>query len=514
MIRKKGFDTERYLAAQVDRILERVSLFDKLYLEFGGKLRYDHHASRVLPGFELDTKVQMLRMLGDKVELIHCISAKDIEGRKIRRDFGLTYDDQILKDINDLRELGLDVSAVVINRYAGERAADKFRQKLEIRGISVYVHYEIPDYHTDLDLVLSDEGFGKPDYVDTEKKIVVVTAPGPGSGKMSFSMSQIFQDRRRGTSSGFAKFETFPIWNLELNHPVNVAYEAATADIGDYNLVDPYHLKAYGVTAINYNRDVENFAIMMKIVERMVGEEDPMAEIKSPTDMGVNMAKEGIVDDEVVREASRKEIVRRYFRYSREFVEGETTHDTLDRMDAIMAKVGVDPLDRTVVQPARDAAEDARRRRKEGKGYRGIFCGAAIELIDDDGAVRIIQGKNSPLLHAESAVLLNAAKTIAGIPDEVEVISRPVIESMIRMKKTMGLWSTSLDVKEVLDALAASAVSDENAMMCVTGLEGLKGCEMHTTHLMDAGDEAPLKQLGLNVTTDARLPFPNGMNSA
>ncbi|MCW3992315.1 MAG: DUF1846 domain-containing protein [Candidatus Bathyarchaeota archaeon] len=514
MIRKKGFDTERYLAAQVDKILERVSLFDKLYLEFGGKLRYDHHASRVLPGFELDTKLQMLRKLGDKVELIHCISAKDIEGRKIRRDFGLTYDDQILKDINDLRELGLDVSAVVINRYARERAAEKFRQKLEIRGIRVYVHYEIPNYYTDLDLVLSDEGYGKPDYVDTEKKIVVVTAPGPGSGKMSFSMSQIFQDRRQGIRSGFAKFETFPIWNLELNHPVNVAYEAATADIGDHNVVDPFHLKAYGVTAINYNRDVENFAIMKRMIERMVDDDDAMSEIRSPTDMGVNMAKEGIIDDEVVRKASKEEIVRRHFRYNREFVEGDTTHDTLDRMDKIMAKVGVNPLDRSVVQPARDAAEDAKRRRNEGKGYRGIFCGAAIELFDDYGAVRIIQGKNSPLLHAESAVLLNAAKTIAGIPDEVEVISRPVIESMIRLKKGMGLGSTSLDVKEVLDALAASAVSDENAMRCVIGLEELKGCEMHATHLMDAGDEAPLKQLGLNVTTDARLPFPNGINNA
>jgi len=289
---------------------------------------------------------------------------------------------------------------------------------------------------------------------------------------------------------------------------VNVAYEAATADIGDYNRIDPYHLETYGVIAINYNRDVENFAIMKKIIESMVGENDPMSEIKSPTDMGFNMAKEGIVDDEVIREASRQEIVRRYFRYNREFVEGDTTHDTLDRIEKIMAKVGVNPLDRSVVKPARDAAEDAKRRRKEGKGYRRIFCGAAIELIDDDGTARMIQGKNSPLLHAESAVLLNAAKTIAGIPDEVEVISRLVIESMIRMKNTMGIGSTSLDVKEVLDALAASAVSDKNAMRCVTGLEELKECEMHTTHLMDAGDEAPLKQLGLNVTTDARLPFP------
>ena len=513
MIRERGFDTRKYLAVQVEKILERVSLFDKLYLEFGGKLRYDHHASRVLPGFELDTKVQMLRRLGDRVEMIHCISAKDIEGRKIRRDFGLTYEDQILRDINDLREFGLDVSAVVINRFSGERAAEKFKQRLENRGIRVFVHYEIPNYHTDLDFVLSDEGYGKPEYVDTEKRIVLVTAPGPGSGKMSFAMAQIFHDRKQGIKSGFAKFETFPIWNLELNHPVNVAYEAATADIGDYNLVDPFHLEAYGVTAINYNRDVENFAIMKRIIDSMVGEDDPMAGIRSPTDMGVNMAREGIVDDDVVREAARQEIVRRYFRYNREFVEGDTTHDTLDRMEKIMEKVGVTPLDRSVVLPAREAAEDARRREDEGKGYRGVFCGASIELVDDTGAAMMIQGKNSSLLHAESAALLNAAKTIAGLPDDVYVISREVIESMMRLKRVMGLSSPSLDVKEVLDALSASAVTDENAQRCMNALEKLKGCEMHTTHLMDAGDETPLKQLGLNVTTDAKLPIPDGKTS-
>jgi uncharacterized protein (UPF0371 family) len=512
LIREKGFDTDKYLEVQVERILERVSLFDKLYLEFGGKLRFDHHASRVLPGFELDTKVQMLRRLGDRIEMIHCISAKDIEGRKIRRDFGLTYEDQILKDVNDLRELGLGVSAVVINRFSGERAAGKFKQRLENRGIRVFVHFEIPNYLTDLDFVLSEEGYGKPAYVDTEKSIVIITAPGPGSGKMSFAMAQIFQDRERGIKSGFAKFETFPIWNLELNHPVNVAYEAATADMGDYNLADPFHMRAYGVTDINYNRDVENFAIMKRIIDSMVGEDDPMAEIKSPTDMGVNMAKEGIIDDEVVREASRQEIVRRYFRYNREFVEGDTTHDTLDRMDKIMEKVAVKPLDRSVVLPARGAAEDARRRRGEGKGYRGVFCGAAIELLDDQGAATMISGKNSPLLHAESAALLNSMKLIAGIPDDVNVISRTVIESMIRLKRTMGMSGTSLDVKEVLDALAASAVSDVNARRCIDALDKLRGCEMHTTHLMDEGDEAPLNQLGLNVTTDAQLPFPNGLN--
>ena len=512
MTKKIGFDTEKYLNAQVGRILERVSQFDKLYLEFGGKLRYDHHASRVLPGFELDTKVQMLARLGDKIEIVHCISAKDIERRKVRRDFGLTYEDQILKDIRDLRELGLDVSAVVINRYEGEGTALKFKQKLENRGIRTFIHYEIPNYLTDMALVVSDEGYGKPEYVPTDKPIVIVTAPGPGSGKMSFAMSMVYQERKRGVKAGFAKFETFPIWNLELNHPVNVAYEAATADMGDYNLVDPFHLEAHGVTAISYNRDVENFAIMKKIIEKMVPADDPMAEIRSPTDMGVNMAKEGIVNDEAVREASRQEIVRRHFRYHREFVEGETTHDTLERMEAIMEKVGVTPMDRRVVLPAREAAEDARRRSHDGKGFKGIFCGAAIEICDDSGTKIMIQGKNSPLLHAESAALLNAAKTLAEVPDDVEVISRPVIESMILLKKTMGQSSTSLNVKEVLDALAASAVSDMNARRCIDSLYRLKDCEMHTTHLMDVEDENPLKRLWLNVTTDARLTFSNGYN--
>jgi len=509
LIRERGFDTDRYLAAQVDKILERVSVFDKLYLEFGGKLSFDHHAYRVLPGFALDTKVRMLRKLRGRIEMVHCISAKDIEGRKIRRDFGLTYEDQILKDISDLSKLGLDVSAVVINRFSGEKAAMKFRQRLENRDIRVYVQYEIPHYLEDLDYVLSDRGYGRPDYVETGKDIVVVTAPGPGSGKMSFCMSQMFQDRRNGVKSGFAKFETFPIWNLELDHPVNVAYEAATADIGDFNIEDPFHKEAYGVTAINYNRDVENFAILRKIIEEMVGEDDPLSAYRSPTDMGVNMAREGIVDDDVVRRAARDEIVRRHFRYNREFVEGNTTQETLDRMEKIMRRVGVRPEDRPVVQPAREAAEDSWRRRAEGKGYKGIFCGAAIELQDESGRTVMITGKNSPLLYAESAAVLNAVKTIAGIPDDVYVISRDVIERIRRLKRTMGLDSTSLEVKEVLDALAASSVADGNAMRCLDALERLKDCEMHTTHLMDTGEERPLIQLGLNVTTDARLTIPN-----
>jgi uncharacterized protein (UPF0371 family) len=510
MIKKIGFDTKKYLNAQIEKILDRVSLFDKLYLEFGGKLCYDYHASRVLPGFDVNTKVQLLRQLREKIEIIHCVSAKDIEGRKIRRDFGLAYDDQALKDITDLLEIGLDVSAVVINRFNNELIAKKFKQKLQNRGIRVFIQYEIPNYPKDLDLVVSDKGYGKQGYVNTEKKIVVVTAPGPGSGKFSFCMAQIYNDRKRRVQSGFAKFETFPIWNLSLNHSVNIAYEAATADIGDYNVVDPFHKKAYGVTAINYSRDVENFAIMKKIIDKMVDKDDPMAKYKSPTDMGVNMAKEGIVDDAVVREGSRQEIVRRYFRYRREFVEGETLYSTIERMHKTMEKAGVKPEDRSVVLPARMAAEETRSRKDEGKGHKGVFCGAAIEIFSDSGKAVIVTGKNSPLLYAESAALLNATKILAKIPDEVNVISPSVIQSIMHLKSTIGLSNTSLDVKEILNALAASAVSDETSHRCLDALDKLKGCEMHTTHLVNKGNENTLNQIGLNLTTDARLPFPEG----
>lgn len=506
---RNGFETGKYLDAQIKKIEERVSMFDKLYLEFGGKLRYDHHASRVLPGFELDTKIQMLNRLGGDVEIVHCISAKDIERRKVRRDFGLTYEDQILKDIGDLYELGLDVSAVVINRFEDEKTVEKFRQKLGNRDIRTILHYEISNYLTDIETVVSDEGYGKQEHLQTDKKIVVVTAPGPGSGKMSFCLAQVYQDRKRCVDSGFAKFETFPIWNLELNHPVNVAYEAATADMGDYNMIDVFHMKAYGIEAVNYNRDVKNFAILKLIIEKLSGEDAPLANYKSPTDMGVNMAKEGIIDDEIVREAAKSEIIRRHFRYHREFVEGDTTRDTLDRMERIMEKVGVTPLDRSVVISAREAAEDAKTRVNDGKGYKGIFCGAAIELYNDRGSAFILQGKNSPLLHAESAVILNTTKVMAGIPDEIDVISKDVIESVRKVKRTMGLDSTSLTVKETVDALAASSVSGEYAKMCIEVLDKLRGLEMHTTHLMDSEDENPLKQLGINVTTDAKIPFLN-----
>ncbi|MFW9968080.1 MAG: DUF1846 domain-containing protein [Candidatus Thorarchaeota archaeon] len=507
MIRKKGFDTSQYLSAQIKRIMERVNHFDKLYLEFGGKLRYDHHASRVLPGFELDTKVQMLKKLGDNIEIIHCISAKDIERRKIRRDFGLTYEDQMLKDISDLKQLELDATAVVISRYSGEHTSDKFKQRLENRGIRVFTTHEITDYLTDLDKVVSDLGYGKFDYVDTEKKIVIITAPGPGSGKMSFAMSQIYHDRREGIMSTFAKFETFPIWNLPVDHPVNIAYEAATADIGDYNCVDPFHKEAYGIEATNYNRDVENFSIIKKFIEKIAPAGDPLADIKSPTDMGVNMAMEGIVDDGIVRRASIDEIVRRYYQYHRDFVEGLVTHDTLDRMDRIMQLVNAKPEHRIVAIHANRALEESSQKPKIMP--KEMHTGAAIEIQPKDNTPIILTGKRSRILNSESAALLNAVKYIAGIPDEIDVLSPIIIESIIRLKEQMGIADTSLDIKEVLDALAVSAVFNPNAAECVNVLTELHGCEMHSTHLIGRGCEKALKELGLNLTTDARIPFVN-----
>ena len=507
MIRKKGFDTSKYLSAQIKRIMERVNQFDKLYLEFGGKLRYDHHASRVLPGFALDTKVQMLKKLGNDVEIIHCISAKDIERRKIRRDFGLTYDDQILKDISDLKQLELDVSAVVISRYSGQYTSDKFKQRLDNRGIRVFTTHEIPHYLTDLEKVVSDEGYGKFDYVDTEKKIIIITAPGPGSGKMSFAMSQIYHDRKEGLMSTFAKFETFPIWNLPVDHPVNIVYEAATADIGDYNCLDPFHKDAYDIDATNYNRDVENFSIIQKIIEKITPTGDPLADIKSPTDMGVNMAKEGIIDDNVVRQASIDEIVRRYYQYQRDFVEGNVTHDTLDRMDRIMQRVNAKPEHRTVAIHANQALEESTKISKILP--RNMHTGAAIEIQTKDNALIILIGKRSKILNSESAALLNAVKKLAGIPNEIDVLSPIIIGSIMKLKEQMCIVDTSLDVKEVLDALAVSAVFNPNAAECVNVLTELQGCEMHSTHLIGRGCEKALKELGLNLTTDARIPLVN-----
>ena len=493
-----GFDNERYLAEQSKAILERVQqLHNKLYLEFGGKLSYDYHAARVLPGYDPNVKLRLLQRLGYEVEVIFCVSARDLERGRIRGDFGLTYDVATLKAIDDLRDWGLATSAVVINRFAQEAAAGRLMRKLATRSIPVYTMAPIQGYPANVDLIVSEDGFGRNPYIPTSKPIVIVTGTGPGSGKMSTCLSQIYHDHRAGVLSGFAKFETFPIWNLPLDHPVNLAYEAATADLGDVNMVDPYHLSAYGVTAINYNRDIENFPILKAMLDRITqGENGPV--YRSPTDMGVNRAAAGIVDDAVVREAAAQELIRRYFRYHWEHALGVERKETVERVELLMQQVGLKETDRPVVQPARDAAAQGE---AEGRGNKGLFCGAAIQLPSGE----VVMGKNSPLLHAASAAILNAVKALAGIPREMHLLPSSVVQNLARLKKdVLGSASESLNAQEILVALAISAATNPAAEAGVERLRDLKGAEMHLTHLPHQGDQAGLRQLGINMTTDAQ----------
>jgi uncharacterized protein (UPF0371 family) len=495
MMGKVGFDTDAYLKVQTKEILERVGRFETLYLEFGGKLCYDMHAARVLPGYRQTAKIELLKKLGD-IDMIYCVSAKDLAKGRVRRDFGLTYDNQSLKDIQDIGDFGLDVKAVVITRYDRQEAAQIFKKKLENFGVKVYLHAEIPGYPNDIEKVL--EGYERQPYVETEEKLVIVTGVGGNSGKMAFCLSQIYHEREGGESPGFAKFETFPIWNLKLDHPINMAYEAATADLKDVNMVDGFHEDSYGIVAVNYNRDIENYNILRNLMQRITGDENPFG-YKSPTDMGVNMAKKGVVDDGVCQEAAKQEIIRRYFRYYREKVEGIETQETIDQMEEIIKKAGVRLEDRKVVAPARNAAQEAE---KTGKGYTGVFCGAAIELNDG----RVITGKNSALLHAESAAILNAVKELGGISDDVELISKNVLKTITSMKKELlGRRTPCLNVVETLIALAVSSATDNVAKTALSRLKELKDCEMHITHLPTPGDEAGLIRLSMNVTTDAKL---------
>lgn len=482
---KKGFDNKRYVEAQTKAILSRVKKFGKLYLEFGGKLYGDFHASRVLPGYHPDAKIEVLRKIGDS-EIIFCISAKDIQKGKIRGDFGLTYDNAALKMIRDLRKFGLDVSAVVINRFANEPLAIKFKKFLDKLKIRAYLQAEIQGYPADVKKILSDEGYGKNPYIPTRKKIVVVTGVGPGSGKMSTCLSQLYFDSKKGIKLAFAKFETFPIWNLPLEHPVNIAYEAATADIGDFNMVDSFHLEAYGVKAINYNRDIENFNIMRSILEKV-----SVCPYKSPTDMTVSMTKEGIINDAVVREVAKQEIIRRYFRYKKELARGIGEEEVVKKVERLMLKLNLKPENRKVVVHAREAAREARKKDSH------FFCGSAIELPNG----KIIKGKSSKLLHAESATMLNAIKELAKIPDKIKLLPERIIQNVNKLKKGLRA-SESLNVEEVMIALSISAATNPSAAFCLKKLKELKNCDMHSTHLPSQGDESGLRKLGINITTD------------
>lgn len=499
-----GFDNEKYLKEQTSAITDRVKKFDnKLYLEFGGKLCYDYHAARVLPGYDPNVKIRLLQSLKDKIEIVLAIYAGDIEKGRVRGDFGITYDAATFKLIDDLRKWGLDISSVVITRFNDQPSAVIFKNKLERRGVKIFLHYPIEKYLTDIDYVVSEKGFGKNDYIESTKPIVVVTAPGPNSGKLSTCLSQLYHDHKRGIKAGYAKFETFPIWNIPLKHPVNVAYEAATADIQDFNLVDPFHLAKYNETAINYNRDVESFPILKLILTKILDKKANLPMYNSPTDMGVNRAGFGIVDDKVVQDAAKQELIRRYFRYNSEYVMGIEKKETVDRAMMLMEGMGIKVTDRAVVASSRKASEDAE---KNGKGFAGIYCGAAIQLSDG----RIINGKNSRLLSASSSLVLNSVKVLANIPDEILLLSPHVISQISKLKEgVLNAEPESLDLEETLIALSISATTNHTAEIAMKKLVQLRGVEMHMTHIPSPGDEVGLKMLGVNLTTDGKFSSRN-----
>ena len=489
-----GFDNEKYLREQTHAILDRVNRFnDKLYLEFGGKILYDYHAARVLPGFDPNVKMRLLQILKDKIDVILCIHAGDIERKKIRADFGISYDSDALKTIDDFREWGIDITAVVITRYENQSPARVFKNKLELRGVKVYLHYPTKGYPTDIDLIVSDRGYGANEYIRTTNPIVVVTGPGPGSGKLATCLCNLYHEYKNGMKAGYAKFETFPIWDLPIDHKVNVAYEAATVDLKDEVLIDEHHLGAYNVKVVNYNRDIEAFHLLKRILEKITGGESMY---QSPTDMGVNRASSGIVNDAIISEASHQEIIRRYFRCAVEYVIGIVDKETLNRAVRIMKKIGAVVEDRKVVLPAREAAKDAEKR---GKGNEGIFCGASIELHDGT----IITGENSSLMHAASSLILNAAKHLAGLPDNLYLLPKNIIDSVTYLKKNiLDGKMVSLDVEETLILLGISALSNPAAQMALEKLKLFRNCEVHLTHIPTPGDEAGLRKLKVNVTCD------------
>ncbi|MDE5563709.1 MAG: DUF1846 domain-containing protein [Oscillospiraceae bacterium] len=482
-----GFDNEKYLKMQSAHIRERIAHFgDKLYLEFGGKLFDDYHASRVLPGFKPDSKLQMLLQLKDEAEIVIVINAADIEKNKVRGDLGITYDVDVIRLFHVFSKIGLYVSSVVLTRYDNQPSTQAFQNRLEQLGIRVYHHYAIKGYPSNLKLIMSDAGYGKNDFIETSRRLVVVTAPGPGSGKMATCLSQLYHEHKRGVNAGYAKFETFPIWNIPLRHPVNLAYEAATSDLNDVNMIDPFHLEAYGKTTVNYNRDVEIFPVLSAMFEKILGE----SPYKSPTDMGVNMAGNCIVDDAAVRAAAKEEIVRRYYTALCGSKKGTAKEEEIYKLELLMKQAGVSSDDRRVI-----AASLAR---EEETGEPA----AAMELPDGT----ILTGRTSDLLGACSALLLNALKHFAGLPDEVLLMSPHVIEPIQNLKvQHLGNNNPRIHTDETLYALAICAATDENAAKAMAQLSKLRGCEVHSTVILSAVDERIFKRLGINLTCEPKF---------
>ena len=477
-----GFDNNKYLHMQSEHIRERISKFGgKLYLEFGGKLFDDNHASRVLPGFEPDSKLKMLLQLKDRIEIVITINTADIEKNKQRSDLGITYDLDVIRLIDCFRSIGLYVGSVVLTRFDGQTAATAFQKRLESLGVRVYRHYSIEGYPSDIAKIVSDDGYGANEYIETTKELVVVTAPGPGSGKMATCLSQLYHEHKRGVQAGYAKFETFPIWNLPLTHSVNLAYEAATADLNDVNMIDPFHLEAYGETTVNYNRDVEIFPVVNAMLEKILG----ACPYKSPTDMGVNMAGNCIIDDEITKEASKQEILRRYYTALCDQRKGLIPDDVVLKLELLMKKAGITTNDRVVIAPAMQKA-----------AISGAPA-AAIQL--HDGA--IITGKTSDLLGASAALLLNALKHLAGMEDSLHLISPEIIEPIQHLKVDhLGNKNPRLHTDEALIALSICAHTDENAELAMQQLDKLKGCELHSSVILSSVDEKVFRRLGINLT--------------
>ena len=481
---KTGFDNKKYLSMQSEKIAERINAFgDKLYLEFGGKLFDDYHASRVLPGFEPDSKIKMLLKLKDIAEILVVISANDIIKNKYRSDLGITYDADVIRLIDIFKAQGLFVGSVVMTMYSPQPSVDGFIKRLNNLGIKVYKHYAIEGYPSDVQKIVSEEGYGKNEYVPTSRRLVVVTAPGPGSGKMATCLSQLYHENLRGVKAGYAKYETFPIWNLPLSHPVNLAYEAATADLNDVNMIDPYHFEAYQSLAVNYNRDVEIFPVVAAMLEKILG----YSPYKSPTDMGVNMAGNCIVDDEACKNASNNEIIRRYYAALCDARKGRIGKDVVAKIELLMSKSGVSVADRKPVAAALEKAEQT--------GNPAV----AIELNDG----RIVTGKTGELLGASAACMLNALKALGGIDDSIQLISPTIIEPVQHLKvHHMGSTNPRLHTDEILMALSICAVTDPMAKLAVDQLDKLKNCEIHSTVILSHVDEKTFKTLGMHVTCE------------
>ena len=480
---KIGFDHEKYLEEQSKYILERVNNYDKLYLEFGGKLLFDLHAKRVLPGFDENAKIKLLHKLRENVEVVICVYAGDIERNKIRGDFGITYDMDVMRLIDDLRSYDLEVNSVVITRYNDQPSATVFINKLERRGIKVYKHRATKGYPTDVDTIVSDEGYGKNPYIETSKPIVVVTAPGPGSGKLATCLSQLYHEYKRGNAAGYSKFETFPVWNVPLKHPLNIAYEAATVDLKDVNMIDHFHLDAYGETAVNYNRDIEMFPVLKNILNKVTGSETDV--YSSPTDMGVNMIGFCISNNEVCEEAAKKEIVRRYYHETNNYKLGLSDEESFKKIKLLMNELNIDENYLDVIKPALDKSKE---------------CNAPV--ISLKIGRKIITGKQTDILSPASSLIINAMKQLAKIPDKMDLLSPKVLQPMLKLKEDMNYQQKRLQLPEVLTALSICSATNPIIEKCLSNLKKLKDCEAHATYIVDNGDKKTLKSLKINLTCE------------